>query len=75
MKYPKCLFNTIFKWKICVAKDMMVLITCGVDFMLTLNATAEEVHDVWQFFSTLSLIINFVDSSAKLHSTLKAIRK
>ncbi|KAM5580830.1 hypothetical protein ABKV19_010172 [Rosa sericea] len=42
---------------------------------LTLNATAKGVHDIWQFFSTLSLIVNFVDSSAKRHSALKAVRK
>lgn len=61
MKYPKCLLNTIFKWKIYVAKDMMVRTTCGENFMLTLNAAAKMVHDVWQFFLTLSLIVNFVD--------------
>ncbi|KAK9689819.1 hypothetical protein RND81_09G083500 [Saponaria officinalis] len=33
------------------------------------------VHDVWQFFSTLTLIVNFVDSSAKRHSMLKIFRE
>ena len=40
---------------------------------LTLNAAAKGVHDIWQFFSTLNLIVNFVDSSAKRHSALKEI--
>ncbi|KAM5551090.1 zinc finger MYM-type protein 1 [Rosa sericea] len=39
------------------------------------NMRAKGVHDIWQFFSTLSLIVNFVDSSAKRHSALKAVRK
>ena len=30
---------------------------------LALNAATKGVHDVCQFFSTLSLIVNFVDSS------------
>ncbi|XP_024164387.1 uncharacterized protein LOC112171435 [Rosa chinensis] len=42
---------------------------------LTLNATAKGVYEIWQFFSTLSLIVNFVDSSAKRHSALQAVRK
>ncbi|KAK9750764.1 hypothetical protein RND81_02G220100 [Saponaria officinalis] len=35
----------------------------------------ECVHDVWQFFSTLTLIVTFVDSSAKRHSMLKIFRE
>ncbi|XP_061993396.1 uncharacterized protein LOC133711262 [Rosa rugosa] len=42
---------------------------------LTLNAAAKGVHDIWEFFSTLNLIVNFVDSSAKRHSALRAIRE
>ncbi|XP_062028866.1 uncharacterized protein LOC133744851 [Rosa rugosa] len=42
---------------------------------LTLNAAAKEVHDIWQFFSTLNVIVNFVDSSAKRHSALRVIRE
>nr|XP_011468473.1 PREDICTED: zinc finger MYM-type protein 1-like [Fragaria vesca subsp. vesca] len=42
---------------------------------LTLNATAQGVHDIWEFFSTLSFIVNFLDSSAKRHSPLKEVRK
>ncbi|XP_074270944.1 uncharacterized protein LOC141594855 [Silene latifolia] len=42
---------------------------------LSLNAAAKGVHDVWQFFSTLTMIVNFVDSSAKRHSMLKARRE
>ncbi|XP_040373342.1 uncharacterized protein LOC112198673 [Rosa chinensis] len=42
---------------------------------LTLNAVAKGVHDIWEFFSTLSLIVNFVDSSAKRHSALRVIRE
>ncbi|KAK9713534.1 hypothetical protein RND81_06G033700 [Saponaria officinalis] len=42
---------------------------------LCLNAAAKGVHDVWQFFSTLTLIVNFVDSSAKRHSMLKIFRE
>ncbi|XP_050365518.1 uncharacterized protein LOC126784061 [Argentina anserina] len=41
---------------------------------LVLNATAQGVKEIWQFFQTLSLIVNFVDSSAKRHSTLKDVR-
>ncbi|XP_062014439.1 uncharacterized protein LOC133730964 [Rosa rugosa] len=42
---------------------------------LTLNVAAKGVHDIWEFFSTLSLIVNFVDSSAKRHSALRVIRE
>ena len=42
---------------------------------LTLNATAKGVHESWKFFSILSLIVNFVNSSGKRHSALKAARK
>ncbi|KAM5586362.1 zinc finger MYM-type protein 1, partial [Rosa sericea] len=42
---------------------------------LTLNTAAKGVHDIWEFFSTLSLIVNFVDSSAKRHSALRVIRE
>ncbi|KAL9681227.1 hypothetical protein QQ045_013008 [Rhodiola kirilowii] len=42
---------------------------------LTLNYVAKEVPDVWQFFSTLTMIVNFVDSSAKRHSMLKSYRE
>ncbi|KAK9671277.1 hypothetical protein RND81_12G018900 [Saponaria officinalis] len=42
---------------------------------LSLNAAAKGVHDVWQFFSTLTMIVNFVDSSAKRHSMLKKFRE
>ncbi|KAL9680766.1 hypothetical protein QQ045_012545 [Rhodiola kirilowii] len=42
---------------------------------LALNDVAKGVPDVWQFFSTLTMIVNFVDSSAKRHSMLKAIGK
>ncbi|XP_062021391.1 uncharacterized protein LOC133737947 [Rosa rugosa] len=42
---------------------------------LTLNAAAKGVHDIWQFFSTLNVIVNFVDSSAKRHSALRVIRE
>ncbi|XP_050378271.1 uncharacterized protein LOC126795481 [Argentina anserina] len=42
---------------------------------LTLNVTAQGVHEIWQFFITLSLIVNFVDASAKRHSTLIVMRK
>lgn len=42
---------------------------------LTLNATAKGVHEIWKFFSILSLIVNFVNSSGKRHSALKAARK
>ncbi|CAM8911031.1 unnamed protein product [Rhodiola kirilowii] len=43
--------------------------------LLTLNYVAKEVSDVWQFFSTLTMIVNFVDSSAKRHSMLKSYRE
>ncbi|XP_024164702.1 uncharacterized protein LOC112171814 [Rosa chinensis] len=39
------------------------------------NMRAKRVPEIWQFFSTLSLIVNFVDSSAKRHSALKAVRE
>ncbi|CAM8993766.1 unnamed protein product [Rhodiola kirilowii] len=42
---------------------------------LTLNYVAKEVPDVLQFFSTLTMIVNFVDSSAKRHSMLKSYRE
>ncbi|XP_074297788.1 uncharacterized protein LOC141628563 [Silene latifolia] len=42
---------------------------------LCLNAAAKGVHDVWQFFYTLNMIVNFVYSSAKTHSMLKACRE
>ncbi|XP_050376893.1 uncharacterized protein LOC126794271 [Argentina anserina] len=42
---------------------------------LTLNATAKGVHEIWKFFSMLSLIVNFMNSSGKRHSALKAARK
>ncbi|XP_074318948.1 uncharacterized protein LOC141655799 [Silene latifolia] len=42
---------------------------------LCLNAVAKGVHDLWQFFSTLNMIVNFVYSSAKRHSMLKACRE
>ncbi|KAK9666171.1 hypothetical protein RND81_14G166300 [Saponaria officinalis] len=42
---------------------------------LSLNAAAKGVHDVWQFFSTLTMIVNFVDSFAKRHSMLKKFRE
>ncbi|XP_050379598.1 uncharacterized protein LOC126796925 [Argentina anserina] len=42
---------------------------------LTLNATAKGVHEIWKFFSILSLIVNFMNSSGKHHSALKAARK
>ncbi|KAK9698019.1 hypothetical protein RND81_08G077200 [Saponaria officinalis] len=42
---------------------------------LCLNVAAKGVHDVWKFFSTLTLIVNFVDSSAKRHSMLKIFRE
>ncbi|XP_042467628.1 uncharacterized protein LOC122050820 [Zingiber officinale] len=38
-------------------------------------AVSKKVHDVWRFFSTLTLAINFVGSSAKRHFQLKSIRK
>ncbi|CAM8954214.1 unnamed protein product [Rhodiola kirilowii] len=42
---------------------------------LSLNAAAKGVPDVWQFFSTLVTIVNFVDSSSKRHGMLKAYRE
>ncbi|KAL9691969.1 hypothetical protein QQ045_012397 [Rhodiola kirilowii] len=42
---------------------------------LSLNAAAKGVPDVWQLFSTLVTIVNFVDSSAKRHGMLKAYRE
>ncbi|XP_040367790.1 zinc finger MYM-type protein 1-like isoform X1 [Rosa chinensis] len=39
------------------------------------NMRVKGVPEIWQFFSSLSLIVNFVDSSAKRHSALKAVRK
>ncbi|CAM8929398.1 unnamed protein product [Rhodiola kirilowii] len=42
---------------------------------LALNGVAKGVPDVWQFFSTLTTIVNFVDSSAKRHSMLKGYRE
>ncbi|KAK9672418.1 hypothetical protein RND81_12G099300 [Saponaria officinalis] len=42
---------------------------------LCLNAAAKGEHDVRQFFSTLTLIVNFVDSFAKRHSMLKIFRE
>ncbi|CAM8902082.1 unnamed protein product [Rhodiola kirilowii] len=42
---------------------------------LWLNGAAKGVPDVWQFFSTLVTIVNFVDSSAKRHGMLKAYRE
>ncbi|CAM8940978.1 unnamed protein product [Rhodiola kirilowii] len=42
---------------------------------LTLNCVAKEVPDVWKLFSTLTMIVNFVDSSAKRHSMLKSYRE
>ena len=37
--------------------------------------TSKEVHEVWLFFSKLSIIVNFANSSFKRHSELKSIRK
>ncbi|XP_004305449.1 PREDICTED: uncharacterized protein LOC101300943 [Fragaria vesca subsp. vesca] len=42
---------------------------------LTLNAVAKGVHVIWDFFSILQLIVNFVDSSAKRHSALRVASK
>ncbi|XP_050379409.1 uncharacterized protein LOC126796707 [Argentina anserina] len=42
---------------------------------LTLNATVQGVQEIWQFFITLGLIVNFVDASAKWHSALRAVTK
>ena len=42
---------------------------------LALVAASKEVHEVWLFFSKLSIIANFASSSFKLHSELKSIRK
>ncbi|XP_050376814.1 uncharacterized protein LOC126794199 [Argentina anserina] len=42
---------------------------------LALIASSRGVHDVWQFFSSLNVIVNFVDSSAKRHSALRVIRE
>ncbi|KAK9750401.1 hypothetical protein RND81_02G194000 [Saponaria officinalis] len=42
---------------------------------LCLNDAAKGVHDLWQFFSTLSMIVSFVDSPAKRHSMLRACRE
>ncbi|CAM8956601.1 unnamed protein product [Rhodiola kirilowii] len=42
---------------------------------LSLNAAAKGVPNVWQFFSTLVTIVNFVDSSTKRHGMLKAYRE
>ncbi|CAM8953294.1 unnamed protein product [Rhodiola kirilowii] len=39
------------------------------------NMRAKGVPDVWQFFSTLVTIVNFIDSSAKRHGMLKAYRE
>ncbi|KAL9678535.1 hypothetical protein QQ045_016379 [Rhodiola kirilowii] len=42
---------------------------------LALNDVAKGVPDVWQFFSTLTTIVSFVDSSAKRNSMLKGYRE
>ena len=42
---------------------------------LALNAAAKGVDDIYTFFDTLSFVVNFVDSSAKRHSALKATRE
>ena len=42
---------------------------------LALVAASKEVHEVWLFFSKLSIIVNFASSSFKRHSELKSIRK
>ncbi|XP_050375656.1 uncharacterized protein LOC126793237 [Argentina anserina] len=41
---------------------------------LALNGAAKGVHDLCRFFSTLLLVVNFVDSSAKRKGALKAAR-
>nr|XP_004305536.2 PREDICTED: zinc finger MYM-type protein 1-like [Fragaria vesca subsp. vesca] len=42
---------------------------------LALNGAAKGVHDTYRFFSTLLLVVNFVDSSAKRKGALKAARE
>ncbi|CAM8941370.1 unnamed protein product [Rhodiola kirilowii] len=49
---------------------------CFTDgLQLTLSSAAKIVPDVWQFFSTLTMVVNFVDSSAKRHLMLKGYRE
>ncbi|XP_074290411.1 uncharacterized protein LOC141617134 [Silene latifolia] len=54
---------------------MRIMCTVVNRLQLSLNAAGKGVHDVWQFFSTLTMIVNFFDSSAKRHSMLKARRE
>nr|XP_011468626.1 PREDICTED: zinc finger MYM-type protein 1-like [Fragaria vesca subsp. vesca] len=42
---------------------------------LALNGAAKGVHDTYRFFSTLLLVVNFMDSSAKRKGALKAARE
>ena len=42
---------------------------------LVLNAAAKGVDDIYTFFGTLNFVVNFVNSSAKRHSALKATRE
>ncbi|KAK9928234.1 hypothetical protein M0R45_025380 [Rubus argutus] len=61
--------------KVLAQYDLHVINMRGQGYDGASNMRAKGVYDIWQFFSTLSLIVNFVDSSAKRHSALKAIRK
>ncbi|XP_040373005.1 uncharacterized protein LOC112193768 [Rosa chinensis] len=65
--------------KVLTQYDLQVENMCGQGFDGASNMrgefNAKGVHDIWEFFSTLSLIVNFVDSSAKRHSALRVIRE
>ncbi|XP_061999164.1 uncharacterized protein LOC133716472 [Rosa rugosa] len=57
--------------KVLAQYDLQVENMCGQGY----DGATKGVHDIWEFFSTLNLIVNFVDSSAKRHSALRAIRE
>lgn len=42
---------------------------------LALDATSNDVHDVWAFISKLSLVVNLVEALAKHCSELKFVRE
>ncbi|KAL9676201.1 hypothetical protein QQ045_004414 [Rhodiola kirilowii] len=85
MRYQGFLLNMTSTKRTCVVKDMMVQVKdCPYAYcvhyfahrlQLALNDVAKGVPDVWQFFSSLTTIVNFVDSFAKRHSMLKGYRE
>ncbi|XP_050387312.1 uncharacterized protein LOC126803567 [Argentina anserina] len=61
--------------KVLIQNELQVEDMRGQGYDGASNMRAKGVHSISGFFSTLNMIVNFVDSSAKRHSTLRDIRK